>query len=195
MSSRSSWRGRTASTSWADAVLTTASADPANATVRVRPFAVTSVTPWRDAELILGDRRGEFELESLHRDLAEVLQCVDDDESPLAEDGEPMGDPLHLRQGVGREEHRATLGTDLFEEGVEALLHERVEARDRLVKDQQLRLMHERLHETELLAVTGRQLAYRPVEVGVEALGECVAYVRSRLRRGDRRDIGARPGR
>jgi hypothetical protein len=53
---------------------------------------------------------------------------------------------------------------------VEALLNQRIKPRDRLVENQQLGLVHERLDEAELLAVTRRQLAYSPVEVGIEAL-------------------------
>jgi len=54
---------------------------------------------------------------------------------------------------------------------VEAALHERVEAGDRLVEDQQLGLAHERLDQPDLLAVAGRELAHRPVQVGPEARG------------------------
>ena len=73
---------------------------------------------------------------------------------------------------------------------MEALLDERVEARDRLVEDQQLRLVHERLDETELLAIARRELADRAVELGVEASGELVAQApvdaAAELRRGSR---------
>ena len=36
--------------------------------------------------------------------------------------------------------------------------------------------MHERLDEAELLAIPRRELAQRPVELGVEALGQLVAH-------------------
>ena len=74
-----------------------------------------------------------------------------------------------------REEDGPSLRGDLPEERVEALLDQRVETGDRLVEDQQLGLVHEGLDQAELLAVAGRELAHRPVELGVEALGERVA--------------------
>ena len=58
---------------------------------------------------------------------------------------------------------------------MEAALDERVEPGDRLVEDQQLGLVHERLDQPELLAVAGRQLVDRPVQLRAEALGQLVA--------------------
>ena len=143
----------------AAAALTTASAEPSKPTVSVRAVGVDVGDARQRRNSPAVDRRGELDLEPLDGDLAEVLQRVDDDEPPLAQDREPVGDPLDLRQRVRGEEHRATLGADLAEQRVEALLHERIEAGDRLVKDQQLGLVHERLDQAELLAVAGRELA------------------------------------
>ena len=89
-----------------------------------------------------------------------------------------MGDALDLGQRVGREEHGAALGADLAQQRVEAPLHERIEAGDRLVEDQQLRLVHERLDQAELLPVAGRELVHGPIEIGVEALHQRVADTR-----------------
>ena len=49
---------------------------------------------------------------------------------------------------------------------------------DRLVQDQQLGLVHERLDQAELLPVAGRQLAYGAIEIGVEALDQRVTDAR-----------------
>ena len=115
------------------------------------------------------------------------------------------------RQRVRGQEHRAALRGDLAEQRVEALLHQRVEPGDRLVEDQQLRLVHERLDQPELLAVARRELAHRAVELGVEALGQLVADPpvdaaaqlgrgsrasppRSASDRGRSRPAGTRPG-
>src|SRR5688572_22647364 len=54
----------------------------------------------------------------------------------------------------------------------ELLLHQRIETGRRLVEDDQLRLVEERLNQADLLAVAARQLADRPREVGLKALGE-----------------------
>ena len=57
---------------------------------------------------------------------------------------------------------------------------ERVEAAGRLVEDEQLGPVHERLHDPDLLAVPLRELADRAVEDAVEALAELVAERRCR---------------
>ena len=74
------------------------------------------------------------------------------------------------------QEHRPPGGRHLGEQRVEALLYQRVEAGDRLVENEQLGLVHERLDQAELLAITGRELVHRAVELGVEALSEAIAH-------------------
>ena len=54
------------------------------------------------------------------------------------------------------------------------VLHQRIESRDRFVEDEQLGLMHEGLHEAELLTVAGGELPDRPIELGAETIGELV---------------------
>ena len=61
---------------------------------------------------------------------------------------------------------------------MEALLHERIEPRDRFVEDQQLGLVHEGLDLAELLPVPGRELSDRPLEVGREAVRQSVPDAR-----------------
>ena len=48
---------------------------------------------------------------------AQVLQRVDHDEASLAQDGQPVGDALHLGEGVRGEEHRAALRAHLAPAG------------------------------------------------------------------------------
>ena len=60
----------------------------------------------------------------------------------------------------------------------ELVLQQRVEPARRLVEDEQLGTVHERLHEPELLAVALRELADRPVEHDAEALDERVPQPR-----------------
>jgi hypothetical protein len=57
---------------------------------------------------------------------------------------------------------------------MEALLHQRVETGDRLVQDQQLGVVHERLDQADLLAIAGRELANRTLKLGVKTLRERV---------------------
>ena len=67
------------------------------------------------------------------------LDAVDLDEPAVADDRDAVAGPLDLGQDVARQEDRAALGLRLADERVERLLDERVEARRRLVEDQQLR--------------------------------------------------------
>src|SRR6185312_17334504 len=81
-------------------------------------------------------RAGELNVEPPDGQSAEVLEAVDDDEPSLAEDGNAIGDAVHLRERVGRQEDAAALGAHLAEQLVEVPLHERVKPGDRLVEDQ-----------------------------------------------------------
>ncbi len=74
------------------------------------------------------------------------------------------------------EKYRPSLRADLTEQRVKALLDERIEPRSRLVENQQLGLVHERLDQPELLPVPGGELPHLPVEIRVEALSERVAH-------------------
>ena len=112
----------------------------------------------------------------LHRHSPQVLEGVDDHESAAPEDRHPVGDALHLRQRVRREEDRASLRRHLPQQVVKPLLHQRIQSGDGLVEDQQLGLVHERLHEAELLAIAGRELPHGSVERGVEAVRQLVAH-------------------
>ncbi|HVL97704.1 MAG TPA: hypothetical protein VM324_00210 [Egibacteraceae bacterium] len=62
--------------------------------------------------------------------------------------------------------------TGLDDQVEEPPLEQWVEPACRLVEDEQLRTVHERLHDADLLLVALRQPADGPVEVEVEALSE-----------------------
>ena len=137
----------------------------------------------------------ELDLQPLDGDRPEVLERVDGDQAPAPQDRHAVGHALDLRQRVRGEEDGPALRDDLPEQRVEALLHQRVEPGDRLVEDQQLRLVHEGLDQPELLAVAGRELAHRAVQLRVEALRQRVAHAGDRPRRAARRGSRASPRR
>ena len=83
----------------------------------------------------------------------ERRDLFDRDEQPFANDRDVITEVLDLVQHVRRQEHGAALGGDLTDELLELVLDERVEPRSRLVQDQELGLMHERLDERDLLSV------------------------------------------
>ena len=76
------------------------------------------------------------------------------------------------------QEDRAALSSDLTEQDVKALLHQRVEPSDGLIQDQQLGLVHECLNQAELLPVPRRQLSNRTIEIGIKPFRERVAHPR-----------------
>jgi hypothetical protein len=124
--------------------------------------------PGEGTERVHGNGSAELDLQPLDGDVAKVLQRVDDHQPTLAQDRDPVGDALDLGEGVRGQKHGAASSAGLGEQPMETLLHERIKAGDRLVQDQQFRLMHERLNQAELLAVAGRQLTNRRVELRVE---------------------------
>ena len=124
---------------------------------------------------------------------AHLRDVLDGDQPALPDDADAVADALDLVEVVRGEEDRRAAVAVLGDDGEELLLHERVQARRRLVEDEQLRLVEERLDEPDLLAVAARELAQRPVEVRLEALGERVrAPACSRRRAGPRRTPAAR---
>lgn len=73
---------------------------------------------------------------------------------------------------MGREEYRASLDRRGPDEVVDLLLDERVEPRGRLVEDEEGGLAHERLDQSDLLAVSLGQGPEGPVDVEVEPFGQ-----------------------
>ena len=104
--------------------------------------------------------------------LAEVLDGVDVDETAAADDRHAVGGVLHLVERVRGEEDRAPVGRGLAQERAYLGLEKRVEPGARLVEDDQLRAVHERLNEADLLAVALREVADGPVELEAEPLAE-----------------------
>ena len=62
----------------------------------------------------------------------------------------------------------AVLGDD----GQELLLHQRIKTRGRLVEHEQFRIVKQRLDQPDLLPVAAGELAERPIEIGLEPLGQ-----------------------
>ena len=120
-------------------------------------------------------------------EIAQALDAVDLDEPAVADDRDAVAGPLDLGQDVARQEDRPTLGPRLADERVERLLDERIEARRRLVEEQQLRPVLERDHEADLLLVALRVLLEPAGRIDVETLDQRVAGRPGRRRRGGSR--------
>ena len=105
-------------------------------------------------------------------EVAQRLDTVDSDQPAVADDRDAIARLLDLGQDVAREEDRPALCLRLADELVERLLDERIEARRRLVEDQQVRPVLERDDEADLLLVALRVLLELATRVEVEALDE-----------------------
>ena len=92
-----------------------------------------------------------------------------------------VAEVLDLVEHVGREEHGCATLDDFADQLVELVLHERIEPRSRLVEQQELGLVHERLHERYLLAVPSRQGPYRPLEIEPEPRCEVLGEAKTSL--------------
>lgn len=60
------------------------------------------------------------------------------------------------------------------DQGTEFALHDRIQAPGRFVEDEQVRVVHERLHDADLLPVSARQRADPYGQVEIEPLGQQV---------------------
>ena len=128
-----------------------------------------SLTPGSAAKAPTGHLAREPQLDLVVGEIAQRLDPVDPDQPALADDRDPVAGLLDLGQDVAREEDRAALGLRLADDLVERLLDERVEARRRLVEDQQVGPVLERDDQADLLLVALRVLAELAARVDVEA--------------------------
>ncbi len=90
-------------------------------------------------EPVKGARRrhpGERDDDPAERAGAQRLDTLDELESAVANDADPVGDALDLGERVGGEEHGSSLRSSLSHQLEHLLLHKRVEARGRLIEDE-----------------------------------------------------------
>ena len=150
----------------------TAPIGPLTRIVTTWPSPTTSLTPGRPSKTAGADRRAEGQLDVVEGELADRLDAVDLDEPALADDRDPVAGAVDLVDDVRRQEDRPTVVARLADEREERLLDERVEARGRLVEDEQVRPVLERDDQPDLLLVALRVLLEPPARVEVEALDE-----------------------
>ncbi len=108
----------------------------------------------------------------------EVLDGVGHHESAVTDDGDPVGDALHLGERVGRQQHRAAPHRGLADEALELGLHQGIESGGRLVEDQQFRGVCEREQQADLLPVAFRQLPDRAIHLDAEPGDQVVGHRR-----------------
>jgi len=115
--------------------------------------------------------------------VTQLLHGLHGREPATADDRDAAAGPLHLREHVAGEEHRATGVLGLVQQGEEGLLHQRVEPLGGLVEDGHLRVVLQRLDQAELLLHAARPAGDGTVEVAgrqVEAPAQLVPPGRRR---------------
>jgi hypothetical protein len=117
-----------------------------------------------------GDRAGSLDRDRGPGEVAQLGQAPLCTGAAVPDDADPVAERLRLGQDVARQQHGAALVADLADVLLEHRLHERVEARRRLVQDQQLGVGGQRGHERDLLPVALRVAAGLLRRVEVEAL-------------------------
>jgi hypothetical protein len=135
------------------AALTSASARPSSRHLRDVPSTARSLTPGRSANspASTGDSKWMFTRRTARSRSSSTRSTVD--QPTLTDDADPVGGLLHLAHHVRGHEDGATGRPGLPHHRDELLLQERVQSAGRLVQDEQLRLVHERLHDADLLPV------------------------------------------
>jgi len=108
------------------------------------------------------------------RPLAQALHRVDIREGPRADDPDPVRDVLDLVEGMRRKEDGPSVINGLVQEGADLALDERVQASRGLVEDDEVRTAHERLDETELLAISLGELTNRTIENDAEPVAKTI---------------------
>ena len=145
-------------------------------------MARSTTAPWAAEHLHALDRGKRVDVDrTLERDL-ELPECsslergdvVDGDDAPLAQHGDARRGVLDLRQHVRRQEDRDARRGALEHHRSELALQQRIESAGGLVEDQELGVVHERLHEPDLLTVALRQIPNLAVQRQVEAIGQRV---------------------
>ncbi len=116
---------------------------------------------------------GRHTVREAHDDLAqrapaEGRDVLDGDEAARADDAHAVAHLLNLGEHVRRNDDGAAGGDNVADELVERVLDERIEAACRLVEDQQLGLVDERLQQPHLLAVAPGQIADATVEAELQ---------------------------
>src|SRR5690606_7935553 len=110
-------------------------------------------------------RRRRDRLAEAQRNMAEVsvhqfVYALDRLKLPAAKNRHAVTNRLHFAQNVRREKNRASFRANLLHQLVERLLHQWVKPAGRLVKDQQIGLVHQRDDQAELTLIAGRIAAY-----------------------------------
>lgn len=123
-------------------------------------------------------RAGEGDLDVADGSGAQGGDGVEGDELAVADDADPVGDGLDLAHDMARHEHGLAVRRGLRDQVQERLLDQRVEPGGGFVQDQQLRGVHERLHQADLLPVALGQLLDPRALVETEPVGQVVDALR-----------------
>ena len=145
----------------------TAPIGPLTRILMMWPSASMSLTPGRPSKSAARPAP-EGQLDVVEGEVADGLDAVDLDQPALADDRDAVAGPVDLVDDVRRQEDRPSVVARLADEPEERLLDERVEARRRLVEDEQVGPVLERDDQPDLLLVALGVLLEPPARVEVE---------------------------
>ena len=157
------------STSNRAAAFSRASTGPSSVNVARSPSNCAARTPGRPVNGVARRRLGEVQLQAPGGPGLQAPDVVDHRQAPAADQADAVGDALDLAEHVRGEEHGLAAVARLAEDLVHLALDERVEAAGGLVEDDQLRAVHQRQDEADLLAVALRQRADGPLALHLQA--------------------------
>ena len=109
--------------------------------------------------------------------LLQGLHVLDSNELATTDYPHAITYALDFGHDVGREEDGPPFSLDLLYDGVELLLHQWIEAAGRLVHDYQLRPVHERLHQSNLLPVAARERPDLLVQLAGQPFGQTLDMI------------------
>jgi hypothetical protein len=129
-----------------------------------------------------GAEHAQLDAQVLVQALADLADAAEGHALAALDDDDRIADLGQLGQDVARDEHRLAARGELAHELAELDARPRVEARRRLVEDQQRRVVEQRLGQVQPLAHALAQARGRPVEEAVEAAegGQRVDAARAR---------------
>ena len=146
--------------------------------------------------ILRGDVAADHQLDDLRRRSRALVEGLD--VAAVAKDGRPVGQRLDLVHAMGDVKDGDVLGFQPRQEGVDLVDVRAGQRRGRLVENEQLRLLAERLGDLDHLAARQRQIAHADDAVdvlaadlgeqrlGAAALGARVDQTEAARRRGDR---------
>ena len=101
---------------------------------------------------------------------AQLCDPLNRRDPPLTDDRDAITHPLHLVEVVRGEKDGPSTAAELDDDSEELLLHQRIKPGGRFVEHQQLRVVEQRLDQSDLLTVAPGEIPDPAVQIRLESL-------------------------